>query len=55
MIEDQKGYRFSFRKANKNGEGLWRCTKHKSQNCKAIVNTKDGLIIFQKRAHTHES
>jgi hypothetical protein len=54
-IEDKNGYRFSFVRSKKGGKELWRCTQARSKNlCKTFIDTKNGFIICQKRAHTHE-
>lgn len=53
VIEDESGYRFHFCRPKKNGITLWRCTKASSKFCKTYVDTQDGLIIRQKRRHTH--
>jgi hypothetical protein len=54
MIEDENGYRFSFKRHKRNGVVLWNCTKIASKNCNTYVDTKDDFIIRQIRRHTHD-
>jgi hypothetical protein len=48
------GFEFWKHRENNKGETVWRCSKHESSKCKALVRTKDDAVIGgQDHEHTH--